>query len=69
MMSLKAFHIVFIAMSVLTAFGFATWLFLGYAESRAVGLFISGVVSIFAGLGLIVYGFRFLRKLKHVSFL
>lgn len=68
-MSLKAFHIVFISVSVLTAFGFAAWLLNGYSKSDASGQLVGGVFSILAGLGLIVYGIRFLRKLKHVSFL
>jgi hypothetical protein len=68
-MSLKAFHIVFIVVSVLTAFGFATWLIDGYLKSHAAGQLIGGLLSILVGAGLIVYGIRFLRKLKHVSFL
>jgi hypothetical protein len=68
-MSLKAFHIVFISVSVLTAFGFAAWLFNGYSKSDASGQLVAGMFSILAGLGLIVYGIRFLRNLKHVSFL
>lgn len=68
-MSLKTFHVVFIAVSVLTAFGFATWLLDGYLKSHATGQLIGGFLSVLVGVGLIVYGIRFLRKLKHVSFL
>ncbi len=68
-MSLKAFHIVFVAVSVLMAFGFAAWLLHGYTKSEAMSQLVGGGVSILAGLGLILYGLRFLRKLKHVSFL
>ena len=68
-MSLKAFHIFFIALSVLTAFGFAVWVISGYTKSGNTDQLIAGVISVLAGAGLIVYGIRFLRKLKHVSYL
>jgi len=68
-MSLKAFHIFFISLSILTAFGFASWLINGYSEDENVGQLVGAVLSIFAGAGLIVYGVRFLRKLKNVSYL
>jgi hypothetical protein len=68
-MSLKAFHIFFIALSILTAFGFASWLVYDYSEGDNVGQLVAAVLSILAGAGLIVYGIRFLRKLKHVSYL
>lgn len=68
-MSLKAFHIFFVALSVLTAFGFAAWLIDGYTKSHDFGQLLAGIASIIAGAGLIFYGVRFLRKLKHVSYL
>ncbi len=68
-MSLKAFHIFFIALSVLTAFGFAAWLIDGYGKSDNVLQLLGGLLSGLAGVGLIVYGIRFLRKLKNVSYL
>ena len=65
-MSLKAFHIFFIGVSVLCSFGFAYWLL----QSEGDGLKIAGaVVSFLAGVALIIYGNRFLKKLKHVSFI
>jgi hypothetical protein len=68
-MSLKAFHIVFIAVSVLMCFGFGMWLLDGYGKEENVGQLIEGITALLAGAGLIMYGVRFLRKLKHVSFL
>jgi hypothetical protein len=68
-MSLKAFHIFFIALSILTAFGFASWLIYGYGEGENVGQLVAAALSILAGAGLILYGIRFLHKLKHVSYL
>jgi len=66
-MSLKAFHIVFIFFSILLAFGFAVWSF-----SQASGNFtmvLIGIFSVAIGIGLIFYAVRFLKKLKHVSYL
>lgn len=59
-MSLKAVHIVFISLSVLLAFGFGLWSI--YFHHMLVGL-----VSFAIGIVLILYGIRFLRKLRHVS--
>jgi hypothetical protein len=68
-MSLKAFHIIFIGISALFAFAFAGWLIDGYTKGWQTGQLIGGICSALAGMALIVYGIRFLRKLKHVSFL
>jgi len=69
-MSLKALHLVFITAATLLSFGFAAWCFRAYAtgEMARLGL-ILGVAFLAAGLGLIVYGRYFLKKLKNVSFL
>jgi len=68
-MSLKAFHIAFISLSSLLAFGFGLWSFLD-SSARGNTLYSGlGVFSLVAGAGLILYGIRFLRKLKDVSFL
>lgn len=68
-MSLKAFHIIFIAASILLAFGFAAWCFVQYADHHRRVELISGIVSIAVGVGLIFYGKYVLRKLKHISYL
>ena len=68
-MSLKAFHVLFIAFSILLAFGFAAWEFKAYSDQRQwvdLGL---AVGSLLAGIGLIVYGRYVLKKLKHISYL
>ena len=63
-MSLKTFHIVFIAVSTLVAFFFGVWaIFRGLVDSSWV-MAISGLVAFVAGVGLIYYGVRFIRKLK-----
>jgi hypothetical protein len=68
-MSLKAFHIAFIAASTLLAFGFSIWAVLVYVQGGHWTMLLAAAVSMIFGFGLIVYGVRFLRKLKHVRFL
>jgi hypothetical protein len=68
-MSLKSFHIFFIGCAVLLAFGFSVWAFQSYAALSSIVMLSTGIVSTFIGIGLIIYGIRFLKKLKHVSFL
>jgi hypothetical protein len=68
-MSLKAFHIVFIALSILLSFFCGAWLLHEYASNRH-GTFLAAAVLFFvAGVGLICYGKSVLRKLKHISYL
>lgn len=63
-MSLKNFHIAFIAIVVVSAWGFAAWCLL-FPELPSM-FEIMGWLSLFGGLGLLIYGIRFLRKAKHV---
>ncbi len=68
-MSLKAFHIVFVVVSSLLAFGFGAWALNQYLTSGGTANLAYGIGSLLAGIGLIVYGVIFLKKLKHISFL
>ena len=68
-MSLKAFHIVFIAMSILLAFFCGVWLLHEYISTRHATYLVAGVVFLVAGASLIWYGKSVLRKLKHISYL
>jgi len=61
-MSLKAFHLIFVTLLTALAFGFAAWAF-------NAGRPVFGVAGVAAGIGVIVYGIYFLKKLKHVSYL
>jgi hypothetical protein len=67
-MSLKAVHIAFISLSALLCFGFGVWSLRVFGQSGGAWLLVVAVVSMLGGIGLIVYGIRFLRKLRHVSF-
>ena len=69
-MSLKALHLVFISAASALAFGFGVWSLKNYrlpgggAEDLALSL-----VSMAAGVGLIIYECCFLKKFKNVSYL
>jgi hypothetical protein len=69
-MSLKAFHVVFITAASALAFGFGGWMLRAYRSPEGTTSdAVWGVVSLVAGVGLLVYEFFFLKKLKNVSFL
>jgi len=68
-MSLKAFHIFFIVLSVLTSAFFGAWLLLTDAIGGAPMRIAFASVSFLAGAGLLVYGRFFLRKYKHLSYM
>jgi hypothetical protein len=68
-MSLKAFHIVFIVTSVLMAFGVAAIELREFKEGNRILDLLVCIGSFLAGLGLIIYGRYFLKKLKGVGYL
>jgi uncharacterized membrane protein SirB2 len=65
--SLKAFHIVFISLSVLTLLGFAAWFALSEAVEAGVVRVLGALLSLLSGIALFLYGRRFVRKFKHFS--
>jgi hypothetical protein len=65
-MSLRAFHLLFIALSVvLTAF-FAAWAAGQYRLAQDVSYAIAGAASLLAGAALAVYGAAFQRKTRRL---
>ena len=68
-MSLKAFHIVFIAASIGLSFGLGVWCLKAYADEGEQSSLIWSIASFVAGLALIVYGWIVLKKLKKISLL
>ena len=68
-MSLKAFHIVFVTVSILLAFGCGIWSVLNFRVSGSGVDLVLGAGWILAGFALLVYGRAILRKLKHISYL
>jgi hypothetical protein len=68
-MSLKAFHLFFISISVLLSFGVGGWGIQSYlTDSNEVGILV-GIFFIILGFSLVYYELRFVRKFKHVSYL
>lgn len=68
-MSLKIFHIVFITLSTLLAFGCGMWC-LWVNSLGAAPSYIAGAVFAFASaLALIIYGCWFWRKMKRLRLL
>jgi len=68
-MSLKAFHIVFVTVSVLLAFGFGVWAVRDWQRAGDWVSLACGVASLLGAVVLVVYGKWFLRKLQGVSYL
>ena len=68
-MSLKAFHIVFVAASTLLAFGFGGWELQNYFADGELQALLFGVFSLITGAALIWYGKVVLKKLKNISYL
>ena len=64
-MSLKAFHIFFIVVSILFAFGFGAWGLRAHGAGRDGMILVLAVLSVAAGLALIVYLVAFIRKLRN----
>tara|TARA_Y100000766_G_C18719502_1_gene513162 strand:- start:513 stop:719 length:207 start_codon:yes stop_codon:yes gene_type:complete len=68
-MSLKAFHLVFILLSILFSLAFGIWAIVNYSSTEKIAELILGVVSLLGSLGMSVYLYFFLKKFKHVDYL
>jgi len=65
-MSLRAFHLVFIAASVILTAFFAAWAAGEYPTGHEIGYALAGVGSLASGVGLAVYGAAFQRKTRRL---
>jgi len=65
-MSIKGFHLIFIAFAALFCAGFGVWaLFINERETDPkVAIF--GVITLIASVVLVIYGFYFRRKSKDI---
>ena len=68
-MSLKAFHLVFIILSILFTLMFGVWGVVNHGSSGKTAELGLGILSLVGTVGLSVYLRYFLKKLKHVSYL
>lgn len=66
-MSLKAFHILFISLSILLAWGFGGWCLWSYFKTSNGGRLGLGLLSLGVGIALICYEVWFIKKLKRMS--
>ena len=62
--SLKAFHLFFIALSVVLAAFIAAWAAGQYRTAHETGYVLVAVASLASGVGLAVYGAAFQRKTR-----
>lgn len=69
-MSLKAFHVFFILVSIVLSFGFGLWCLSQWRFESAPAVYVAVAgVSFVSGFGLMFYLRNVLRKLKGVSYL
>lgn len=64
--SLRIFHLVFIALSVVLAVFVAAWAVGQYRSDAGTGYVIAAVLCILSAAGLAVYGTRFQRKTRQL---
>ncbi len=65
-MSLRAFHLLFIALSVILAAFFSAWATGQYRAEHQIGYALASVGSFVAGAGLAVYGMAFRRRTRNL---
>ena len=68
-MSLKAFHVVFIILSLICSVGFGIWEIRSYRNTGEVTDLLMGIGSFVVSVLLLIYFRWFLRKLKNESYL
>jgi hypothetical protein len=61
-MSLKTFHLIFIAAAIATSGYFAWWSYNEYKESSASNSLITAIISFIIAIGLVVYGLKTKKK-------
>jgi len=66
-MSLKGFHIVFIAISTLMAFGLGAWSIVRFIDIDGLAYGVLALISIGGGVLLVWYGIRIRRKLQQLG--
>lgn len=65
-MSLKMFHLVFIAVSVILAAFVAAWAGQQYTVARDLTYAVTAIAALASGVGLAFYGAAFQRKAKQL---
>jgi lipoprotein signal peptidase len=65
-MSLRAFHLLFISMSVVLAAFVAAWAAEQYQTSQSVSYALTAAGALASGAAMAVYGAAFQRKTRHL---
>ena len=68
-MSLKAFHLIFIILSIFFTLMFGLWAVVNHSSSGETAELVMGIISLMGTVGLSVYLCYFIKKLKHISYL
>lgn len=66
-MSLRAFHIAFIVVSIALSLVVAAWGVREYLDDAGTNALLVGGVAALSGVALVVYGVRFFRKLQELA--
>jgi ABC-type amino acid transport system permease subunit len=66
-MSLKSFHLLFIVIATILCFGLATWAIDAHTSRGEQGAILLAVVSLVAGVSLVIYGVRIRVKFKSMG--
>jgi hypothetical protein len=66
-MSLRAFHLLFIAVSVVLTAYFGAWAIGEYRSGQDGAYLAAGLVSLASGVALAVYGALFQKKTRNLS--
>lgn len=66
-MSLKTFHVIFVAASSALSLGFGAWAIGDFRRSGEAATLAVGIASVIAAVALLVYGRWFLGKLKGIT--
>jgi len=65
-MSLKAFHIVFVIVTVVLSLYVALWGIREFAQQKSAGALALGLIFLAAAIGLMVYGKKVFVKLREI---
>jgi len=68
-MSLKAFHVFFVAIATLFALGVGTWGVRDYRETASMMSLALAIGAFLVGVAMFIYGLWMLRKFKNVSYI
>lgn len=65
-MSIKGFHLIFIAIAALFCAGVGVWALFIDEQSNGAGVKIFGGITLVASVVLVIYGFYFRKKAKDI---